>query len=56
MKNPMQIVNLTQESFNKDLDECLTILTYPEKSKPFYICEYVSFSLHVKKIKVYINN
>jgi hypothetical protein len=56
VKDPLQTINLSQEAFNKGLDECLTILTYPEKSKPFYICEYVSFSLHVKKIKVYINN
>jgi len=56
MENPLKTISLTQEAFNKDLDECLTILTYPEKSKPFYICEYVFFSLHVKKIKVYINN
>ena len=56
MEDPLQTINLTQEAFNKDLDECLTILTHPEKSKPFYICKYFSFSLHVKKIKVYINN
>ena len=49
-------VYLTIEAFNKDLDECLTIIEYPSKTKPFYVCENISSGLHKRKVNVHISN
>ena len=50
----LQAVYLSQEAFDKDLEECLTIITYPSKRKPFYVCEHISAALYKSKVKVYI--
>jgi hypothetical protein len=47
-------VYLLQEQFDKDLETCLTIIKYPNKKKPFYVCEYISYALYKLIIKVYI--
>lgn len=51
----LQDVYLTQEAFDKDLDECLTIMGYPSKRKPYYVCEHISSGLHKSKVNVYVN-
>ena len=51
----LQDVYLTQEAFEKDLEECLTIIDYPSKSKPYYVCEHISVGLHKRKVNVYVN-
>lgn len=48
-------VYLTLEKFEKELESCLTILKYPTKKNNFYVCEHVSFALHISKVNVYIN-
>jgi len=50
----LQDVYLSQEAFDKDLEECLTIITYPSKRKPFYVCEHISAALYKSKVNVYI--
>ena len=52
----LQDVYLSQESFEKDLESCLTIISYPSKRKPYYVCEHTSPALLVRKVNVYINN
>jgi len=54
MRN-LQDVYLSQEAFDKDLDDCLTIITYPSKRKPFYVCEHISPALYTRKVNIYIN-
>ena len=51
----LQDVYLSKEAFEKDLDECLTIITYPSKRKPFYVCEHTSPALYKRKVNIYIN-
>ena len=50
----LQDVCLTQETFEKDLEECLTVIAYPSKNKPYYVCEHISAGLHKRKVNVYI--
>jgi len=52
----LQDVYLNQEAFEKALDECLTILSYPCKSKPYYVCEHTSPALLKRKVNIYINH
>jgi len=35
-------VYLSIEQFDKDLEDCLTIITEPTQRNPYYVCEYVS--------------
>lgn len=51
----LQDVYLTQEEFEKDLDSCLTIISCPTQSKPYYVCEHISAGLHIRKVHVYVN-
>ena len=51
----LQDVYLSQEAFDKDLEDCLTIISYPSKRKPYYVCEHISASLYRRKVKVYVN-
>lgn len=51
----LQDLYLTQEAFDKDLDECLTIISYPSKEKPYYVCEHISPALLKRKVKIYVN-
>ena len=52
----LQDVYLTQEAFEKDLDECLTIISYPNKIKTFYVCEHISPALYKRKVNIYVRN
>ena len=52
----LQDVYLTQDKFEKDLKECLTIINYPSKKKSYYVCEHISPALHKRKVNVYITN
>lgn len=47
-------VYLSIEQFDKDLEDCLTIITEPTQSNPYYVCEYVSPALYKSIIHVYI--
>jgi hypothetical protein len=47
-------VFLTRERFEKDLETCLVIIDYPEKGKPYYLCEHTSYALTTRKVKVYL--
>jgi len=51
----LQDVYLSQEAFDKDLDEYLTIITYPSKINPFYVCEHISAALYRRKVNIYVN-
>jgi len=52
----LQDVYLSQEAFDKDLEECLTIVSYPTSKKPFYVCEHISMALYTSKVNIYIKN
>ena len=48
-------VFLSIEQFNKDLEDCLTIITEPNgRRKSYYVCEYVSPALYKSIVHVYI--
>ena len=34
-------VYLSIEQFDKDLEDCLTIITEPTQINPYYVCEYI---------------
>ena len=44
-------VYLSIEQFNKDLDECLTIIAEPTGRKKYYVCEYPAL---YKIVHIYI--
>lgn len=52
----LQDVFLSKETFDKDLEECLTILNYPTSKKPYYVCEHISAGLLKRKVNVYVEN
>jgi hypothetical protein len=47
-------VYLSIEQFDKDLEDCLTIITEPTKNKQYYVCEYVSPALYKSIVHIYI--
>ena len=47
-------VYLTIEEFDKDLNSCLTIVQEPTDNQNYYVCEYISYSLHKSLVNVYI--
>lgn len=47
-------VYLTQEKFDEDLENCLTIINEPSKNKPYYVCEYISAALYKSIVHIYI--
>ena len=47
-------VFLPIEQFNKDLEDCLTIITEPTQRNPYYVCEYVSAALYKSIVHIYI--
>jgi hypothetical protein len=53
MKNVKEVY-LTIEAFDKDLEDCLTILREPTNIKKYYVCEYVSPALYKSIIHIYI--
>ena len=55
MKNlKIKNVHLSQEAFDKDLDECLTIINYPSKSRPYYMCDNIFASPEKRRVRVYV--
>jgi hypothetical protein len=54
--NATKKVYLTNEYFQKDLQECLTIIAEPTETNLFYVCEYVSPALYKSIVNVYITN
>jgi len=48
-------VFLSIEQFNKDLEDCLTIIKEPNgRRKPYYVCKCVSPTLFKSIVHVYI--
>jgi len=47
-------VYLSIEQFDKDLEDCLTIITEPTQRNPYYVCEYVSHALYKYIVHIYI--
>lgn len=48
-----KIVRLTIESFELELENCLTIISEPTKKEPYYVCNYVS-DFHKSVVKISI--
>lgn len=48
-------VYLSKEQFEKDLDDCLTIINYPSRTRKYYVCEHISPALLRRKVKVFVN-
>jgi hypothetical protein len=49
-------VYLTQEEFDRDLEDCLLIIGYPDKMRNYYVCEYTSPALYKSIVHIYIKN
>ena len=47
-------VYLSIEQFDKDLEDCLTIITEPTQINPYYVCEYISPALYKSIVHIYI--
>jgi len=52
----LQDVYLTRTQFNQDLECCLTIISYPNKKRPYYFCEHISAALEKRNVKIFLNN
>lgn len=50
----LESIYLTTETFEKALDDNLTILSYPSKKKQFYTCEYLPLIGAKNKVRVYV--
>ena len=49
-------VFITKEQFEKDLETCLTIISYPTKRKPYYVCEYINPALYKSVVQIELIN
>jgi hypothetical protein len=49
-------VYLTQQEFDRDLEDCLTIINYPDKYHNYYVVEYISPALYKSIVHIYIKN
>jgi hypothetical protein len=47
-------VYLSNEQFDKDLEDCLTIITEPTQRNFYYVCEYFSPALYKSIVHIYI--
>ena len=54
VKSATKQVYLSIEQFNKDLEDCLTIIKEPAQRNPYYVCEYVSPALYKSIVNIYI--
>jgi hypothetical protein len=52
----MKTVFLTKEQFEMDLEICLTIISYPTKRKPYYVCEYINPALYKSVVQIELIN
>lgn len=50
----MTQVYLSIEQFDKDLEDCLTIIKEPTKRNPYYVCEYISPAPYKSIVHIYI--
>lgn len=50
----LQDVYLSKETFEKDLEKCLTIINYPTLKKPYYVCLHISAALLKRQVNVYV--
>ena len=49
-------IYLSIEQFNKELEDCLTIIKEPTKINKYYVCEYISAGLYKSIVHIYISN
>ncbi len=49
-------VHLTKEQFEIDLENCLTIIKYPNKKRKYYVCEHINAALVKREVKIFIKN
>ena len=49
-----EIIRVSRERFERDLDDCLTILHYPSRNRKYYVCEYITPDLYRKVVKVVV--
>jgi hypothetical protein len=54
MNTATKQVYLSIQQFNKDLEDCLTIIKEPTRRNPYYVCEYVSYALYKSIVHIYI--
>lgn len=47
-------IYLSLEDFNRDLEICLLIISYPTKLAAYYVCEYTSAALYKSIVHIYI--
>lgn len=46
---------LSRQQFEKDLEESLTIISYPNSRKQFYVCEHISASCERRMVNVHVD-
>jgi hypothetical protein len=49
-----ETIYLSKEQFEKDLEICLTIVSYPNKKNNYYVCEYINAALYKRIINISI--
>ena len=49
-------VFLTKEQFEMDLEICLTIISYPTKTRKYYVCEYINPALYKSVVQIELIN
>ena len=54
VKSATKQVYLSIEQFDKDLEDCLTIIKEPTKRNPYYVCEYISPAPYKSIVHIYI--
>ena len=54
--SPTKKIHLSIEQFDKDLEDCLTIIEEPTKINKYYVCEYISAGLYKSIVHIYITN
>jgi hypothetical protein len=50
-----QVIYLSKEQFEKDLDDCLIIIDYPSRNRKYYVCEHISPALLRREVKIFVN-
>lgn len=49
-----EIIRVPRATFERDLEDCLTIIAYPNKKQKHYVCEYTTPALYRKVINVVV--
>ena len=55
LESMLEASGMSKEQFEKDLDDCLTIINYPSRTRKYYVCEHISPALLRRKVKVFVN-